>query len=340
MTGEAHSWSRRVAAAIAWGLVLLSVASCSTSDPSADSSGSRSAEPAPSTPAASGTPGASASEGAAPSATPSGRQRPQSAGPAVAISSIAPETGARVGVAMPISVVFSQTVSPSQHRQVEKHLDVTTSVPVSGAWHWFGTRRVDFRAKDYWKPGTRISLNARLGQNTYDRRFTVGADVRTHVYVKGHKTVVTKDGKVIRSMSSNAGSAALPTWTGTMAVVNTSPTVRMDSCSVGIACSPGDPDYYDLELPWDVRITWSGTFLHYSTGDPNPGGGNGSHGCVHLSLADAEWFYHLSKPGDPVTVTGSPRPKADADNGYAGFNLSWRQWVDGSATGGFTTRQI
>ncbi len=240
---------------------------------------------------------------------------------------------------MPISVVFVQPVSASLHKQIEKNLDVTSSTPVTGAWHWFGTRRVDFRPKSYWETGTTVSLDARLGKAAYNRRFTVGADVRTHVYVHRHKAVVTKNGTVVRTMGSDAGSPAWPTWTGTMAVVNKAASVQMDSCSVHIACSPSDPNYYNLSLPWDVRITWSGTFLHYSSADPQPGHANGSHGCVHLSLADAEWFYHLSKSGDPVTVSGSGRPKADADNGYAGFNLSWAQWVAGSAAGGFTTTQ-
>jgi len=240
---------------------------------------------------------------------------------------------------MPISIVFRQPVSASLHKKIEDHLEVTTSAPVTAAWHWFGTRRVDLRPRSFWTPGTTVSLSAHLGPSTYTRHFTIGADVRTHVYVKKHKTVVSKNGTVIRTMRSDAGSPSWPTWTGTMAVVNKSRTVRMDSCSVHIACSPSDPNYYDLELPWDVRITWSGTFLHYSSGDPYPGHGNGSHGCVHLSLTDAEWFFHMSKPGDPVTVTGSPRAKADADNGYAGFNLPWSQWVSGSAIGQFATTQ-
>ena len=55
-----------------------------------------------------------------------------------------------------------------------------------------------------------------------------------------------------------------------MAVVDTERTTRMTSCSVHIACDKKDPNFYDLALPWDVRITNSGTFLHYSTGDPTP----------------------------------------------------------------------
>ena len=82
--------------------------------------------------------------------------------------------------------------------------------------------------------------------------------------------------------------------------------------------------------------------MHYSTGDPNPGSGSarGSHGCVHLSLADAKWFYGQVKQGDPVTITGSPRAKAPADNGYADFNLGWDQWLAGSASGEETTATL
>jgi hypothetical protein len=59
---------------------------------------------------------------------------------------------------------------------------------------------------------------------------------------------------------------------------------------------------------------------------------------VHLSYADAKWYYDLAKQGDPVTVTGSPRGKADGDNGYADYDLSWPQWLAGSATKQLTTR--
>ncbi|MET9742636.1 trypsin-like peptidase domain-containing protein, partial [Streptomyces sp. NPDC006422] len=30
-------------------------------------------------------------------------------------------------------------------------------------------------------------------------------------------------------------------------------------------CDKNDPDYYDLTLPWDVHLTQSGTYVHYST---------------------------------------------------------------------------
>jgi lipoprotein-anchoring transpeptidase ErfK/SrfK len=123
-----------------------------------------------------------------------------------------------------------------------------------------------------------------------------------------------------------------------MAVVNKQRTVRMTSCSVHIACKKSDPNFYDLTLPWDVRITWSGTFLHYSTGDPYPGHSYGSHGCVHLSWNDAQWYYNLMKQGDPVKITGSPRGKSPGDNGYADYNVPWNVWLTDSGMKAFTTR--
>jgi hypothetical protein len=111
----------------------------------------------------------------------------------------------------------------------------------------------------------------------------------------------------------------------------------MTSCSVHITCDKNNPNFYDLVLPWDVRITWSGTFLHYSTGDPYPGHSYGSHGCVHLSFADARWYYELVQQGDPVTITGSPRGKAAGDNGYADYDVPWQAWLAGSGRKAFVT---
>jgi lipoprotein-anchoring transpeptidase ErfK/SrfK len=268
-------------------------------------------------------------------------------GPALLIDGIAPLNGTTVGIAMPISITFSDPIKRSARKNVEQHIKITTSITVTGAWHWFGSQRVDFRPKSYWTPGTKVAMVAalkhvgngygRYGTHGYARSFKIGSDLRTHVYVKDHKTVVTRNGKLLRSMPSDAGSPQFPTWDGTMAVVAKERTTRMTSCSVHIACNKNDPNYYDITLPWDVRITWSGTFVHYSTGDPYPGHSYGSHGCVHLSYSNAEWYYNLVKQGDPVTISGSPRGKPPGDNGYADYSLSWTDWLAGSALKAFTT---
>ncbi|WP_042387141.1 Ig-like domain-containing protein [Streptacidiphilus melanogenes] len=262
------------------------------------------------------------------------------------LNSITPTSGATVGVAMPISVVFTDPVASSARAGIERHLKVTTSRPVTGAWHWFSSQRVDWRPEGYWPVGTKVTLNAaltgvgdgygRTGTRTYTHTFTIGADFETFVSAPGHTMKITRNGKVIRTMPIDAGSKAFPSWDGTMAVIDKQRWVRMTSCSVGITCDPHNPNYYDITLPWDVHLTFSGTYVHYSSGDPNPGHGQGSHGCVHLSYANSEWFYDNVKQGDPVTITGSPRGKAAGDNGYADYDLSWSQWLAGSATGAHT----
>ncbi|MFF6995390.1 Ig-like domain-containing protein [Streptomyces sp. NPDC008313] len=273
-------------------------------------------------------------------------------GPPMLLDTITPQSGTTVGVAMPISVVFTNPVAAKARATVEKHLKVGTSQPVTGAWHWMGDRRADWRPKTYWPSGTKVKINAdmkdvgnghgRYGVHGYTHTFTIGDDVRADVSVTGHTMKVTRNGKTTRTLSINAGSAQYPTWNGTMAVIDKQEKVHMTSCSVGISCDKGSPNYYDLTLPWDVHLTQSGTYVHYSTGDPNPGSGSarGSHGCVHLSMSDAKWFYGQVKQGDPVTITGSPRAKAAADNGYAAFNLSWDQWLAGSASGERTTGRL
>lgn len=286
-----------------------------------------------------------ASPSRTPGSTPSKKVYPT--GPPMLLDSIAPLSDTTVGVAMPLSIVFTDPVKTSARKGIEKHIQLKTSVPVSGAWHWFGSQRVDFRPRTYWRPGTHISMVAnfdhvpdgygRYGTHSYFRHYTIGSDIRTHVYVGQHKTVVTHNGMVLRTMPSDAGSPQFPSWDGTMAVVDKSPKVRMTSCSVNITCDKHNPNYYNLVLPWDVRITMSGTFLHYSTGDPYPGHSYGSHGCVHLSWNNAKWYYALSKQGDPVTVTGSPRGRAAGDNGYADYDVPWNQWLAGSGMKEFTT---
>ncbi|MCF3962229.1 L,D-transpeptidase [Streptomyces fuscigenes] len=268
------------------------------------------------------------------------------AAPPMLLDTITPR-GGTVGVAQPISVVFSDSVAQSARADVEKHLKVTTSKSVTGAWHWFSDKRVDFRPENYWPSGTKVKIdadmtgvkngNGRVGVHAYTHDFTIGDDVEAKVSVPGHTMTITKNGTTVRTLPIDAGSPQWPSWDGTMAVIDKAKEVHMTSCSVGISCTKGAKDYYDETLPWDVHLTNSGTYIHYSDGDPYPGHSYGSHGCVHLSMADAKWFFNYVKPGDPVTITGSPRGKAPGDNGYADYNVSWSDWLKDSGAGATAT---
>ena len=330
------------------GAVLASASACHSGS-TTTSGASQQTSPVAGTSAGTGSAGSGTTPSSSPTPSPSPTPSYPS-GPPMLLNSITPATSTTVGVAMPISIVFSKDVAKSARKTIEQHLEVTTSTPVTGAWHWFSSTRVDWRPQNYWKPGTKVQVvadldhvgdgNGRYGTHSYTHDFTIGSDTETTVSVPGHSMKVYRDGKLVKTLPIDAGSPSFPSWDGTMAITDKAKEVRMTSCSVGIACDKSDPNYYDLTLPWDVHLTFSGTYIHYSTGDPYPGHSVGSHGCVHLSLSNAEWYYNYVKQGDPVTITGSPRGKAAGDNGYAAFNLSWSQWLANSAAGATTTAAL
>jgi hypothetical protein len=82
-----------------------------------------------------------------------------------------------------------------------------------------------------------------------------------------------------------------------------------------------------------VRFTYSGDYYHSAPWSVvNQGVSNVSHGCVNLAPADAETYYNMAIPGDPITITGSPKA-GNWDNGWTEWFLSWHQYLQGSATG-------
>jgi len=88
---------------------------------------------------------------------------------------------------------------------------------------------------------------------------------------------------------------------------------------------------YRTEIEFAQRLTWSGQYIHsapWSTGAQ--GHRNVSHGCVNVSPSNARWLFSRTLIGDPVTVKGT-RNKLDYGNGWTAWNLSWADFVKGSA---------
>jgi len=130
---------------------------------------------------------------------------------------------------------------------------------------------------------------------------------------------VYRDGKLFANWPISSGRPGDETPNGTYLTIEKANPVDM----VG----PG----YNIEVPWSVRFTWSGDYLHdayWSVGQQ--GFTNVSHGCVNMSPADAETYYKMAVPGDPVKITGSPRAGV-RDNGWTMWFLPWNQWARGSA---------
>jgi lipoprotein-anchoring transpeptidase ErfK/SrfK len=151
-----------------------------------------------------------------------------------------------------------------------------------------------------------------------------------------HTFTPTVSGKAIGVWPTSLGRPEFATRNGTYVVLSKDPSLRMTSCSAQITCDKTNPNYYDLTVNWDVRLTWSGTFVHSAPWSvDNQGFANVSHGCVNLSQAHGQAFFELSRYGDVVVVKNSSRPATDlvqsGDPGMADWNMSWSAYVAASA---------
>jgi lipoprotein-anchoring transpeptidase ErfK/SrfK len=233
------------------------------------------------------------------------------------------------GVGMPIILTFSQPVT--DRAAVERAIELQTSRPVTGAWYWDGSQTLDFRPRDYWPAHTTVTFTGHFagvragtglyGYHTLTQTFSIGDSVIAVASTKTHKTQIYVNGKLKYDWPISSGKPGDATPDGSYLTIEKGNPVRMTG--------PG----YSLLVPWSVRFTFSGDYYHdayWSVGEQ--GFENVSHGCVNLSPANAETYYKLAVPGDPITISDSPR-SGKWDNGWTEWFLSWPQLLKGSATG-------
>lgn len=252
-------------------------------------------------------------------------------------TSISPLSGQTVGVGMPIIVRFNAKVA--DRAAVERALAVTSAKPVEGAWSWVSSTEVHYRPKAYWPAYDDITLDVGLngvnagrgvfGMKSRTVKFRTGASMVSIVDVNRYTLTVYRNGTKTRVIPVTAGKADFLTRGGTKVILEKYPMKIMDASTIGI--SKGDPEYYRLEVPYAMRVTWSGEFVHgapWSTG--SQGRANVSHGCVGMSMSNAVWLFNRSRIGDVVRVVGSSR-RLEPGNGYTDWNVSWPDWLAGSA---------
>ena len=227
--------------------------------------------------------------------------------------------GGTVGVGMPVIVQFGSAVeTKAQRAAVEKRVKVTTDPVQRGAWGWLDNRQLMWRPKDYWLPGTKVDVSTPLhGLQTGASKwiagddgtsFKVGSSMVSTVNMKTHMMTVRRGGEVIRTIPVSTGKPGPLTETrsGTKVIIERQSNVNMDSATVGIP--KGSPGYYFTATKWNLRVTWTGEFLHSAPWSINAQGtANVSHGCTNMRPSDAQWMFNNSKMGDIVKFTGSSR---------------------------------
>jgi lipoprotein-anchoring transpeptidase ErfK/SrfK len=234
-------------------------------------------------------------------------------------------SGGTVGVGMPVIIRFDSAVTSRTRRaEVEKRVRVIAVPDQQGAWGWLDDRQLMWRPRSYWLPGTKVTVSANLhGVRTgVDKwvggdggaSFTVGPSMVSSVDMRTHKMTVRRDGTVIRTFPVSTGKPGPLTETrsGVKIIIERSAEVVMDSATIGIA--KGEPDYYKMAVKWNLRLTWTGEYIHSAPWSVGVQGfQNVSHGCTNMAPADAEWLFDNSRMGDVVRFTGSSRAFAPTE---------------------------
>ncbi|PKV88000.1 Ig-like domain-containing protein [Streptomyces sp. TLI_146] len=254
-----------------------------------------------------------------------------------------PENRSTVGVGMIVSFNFNQPIE--NRAAVERAIRVTSKPPVEVVGHWFGKERLDFRPRQYWKPGTKVTVDMRMRDvpgapgvyGIQEKRigFTIGRDQESLVDADAHTMEVRRGGELVSTVPISAGSPKNTTYNGKMVVTEMFDVTRMNSRTVGFGGEYDIPD-----VPHAIRLTASGTFLHgnYWASSGTFGSSNTSHGCVGLRDVKggspdtpAGWFFDRTLVGDVVEVINSRDKTVAPDNGLGGWNLDWAKWRAGSA---------
>lgn len=249
------------------------------------------------------------------------------------------------GVGIVVAARFDQPVADRD--EAEKYMSVTTSPAVEGNWFWLSDSTAHWRPREYYEPGTRVSVELDMegrdlgggqwGGESVGADFTIGerrvaiADDATKMVSVYHgrelvKTMPTSMGK---GGWANYGGVTMHFWTqpGTYTVLDKSSSVLMDSSTYGLPLSAG----YRVTVDNGVRLTNDGIYFHALESSMwAQGNTNTSHGCLNLSPADAQWYFDQAVTGDVVEVRGTGGPELEVwQNGD--WSVPWEVWRTGAA---------
>jgi len=279
-------------------------------------------------PAASGAPGASSAPQAPPSTAPS-----TPAGKPVHVRLLEGD-GSTWGVGMPIIAYIGGRITDGKAFAAATTVTVD-GAPAQGAWYFQRSAiysgypiEAHYRTRTYWPAHAKIHVDLAVkGQpagkgmvfdNSLTLDMSTGAAVISRIDGKKERMTVTSDGKQVFSYPVSLGKASTPTFSGVKVVMEKDKVQRM----VG----PG----YDEKVPWSVRVTNSGEFIHSASWNGgNIGQRSTSHGCTNLTVKDAQQFFGFAHIGDVAVYTSTGGPTMPSWDGYGDWNLSWPTWQAG-----------
>lgn len=248
--------------------------------------------------------------------------------------------GTQVGAGMPVIIKFNNDVVDADMRKaIQEAMTITTSPAQNGAWGWIDNGQLMWRPEQYWQANSTVTVSGKIaGLPTSSHRFinddvsggfTIG-DVRIlGVNIPGHTMTVTKNGTLIKTLPITTGKDGFATRSGIKVIIERDSSLIMDSTTVGIPA--GSPDSYKLDVKWAMRVTYTGEFIHAAPwSESEQGLANVSHGCVGLSMDNAQWLFNLCRAGDIVNNTGSNRAFKPSE-GIGCWVYDWEGWQKLSA---------
>ncbi|MGS2616564.1 Ig-like domain-containing protein [Micromonospora sp. LZ34] len=244
--------------------------------------------------------------------------------------------GQVVGVGMPLIVKFSRAVPEDYRDDVQRRMTVTSTPAQEGIWHWVSPTEIRYRPKEFWKADSTVSYRVQagglpMGDGWYGRAdltvdVKIGPSLIMTVDNKTKRMTVRKNGAVVKTIPISLGKKSTPSSSGTMVVIEKLRKTVFDTFE-----ELGPEEGYRTKIDYAQRLTWGGEFIHAAPwSEGQQGRVNVSHGCVNVSMANGAWLFANTRIGDPITVKGTER-KLQNGNGWTDWNMSWDEYVKGSA---------
>ena len=245
---------------------------------------------------------------------------------------LGPLDGSEVGVAQAVTIRFDNAIEDT--KAMEERISVETSNDTEGAFFWLDPYEVRWRPKDYWEPGTEVTVKTDLyghklaegvyGADDSEINFTIGNKVETVVDNYDKMLRVYENDELVREFPISLGTdGQFDTPNGTYVVGDEHTHLTMDSRTFGLGLDAGG---YVTDVDYATQLSYSGIYVHsapwalWAMGSQNQ-----SHGCINASYEDAQWFQEVVKRGDPVVVKNTAGATLTPYDGLGYWNLEWDQ---------------
>ena len=202
---------------------------------------------------------------------------------------LGPLDGATVGVAQAVTIRFDTAIEDT--KAVEDLIDVETSNGTDGAFFWLDPYEVRWRPKEYWEPGTEVSVKANIyghemGKGLYgaqdsETHFTIGDKVEAVVDNNDKMLRVYANDELVKEFPVSLGTDNVhDTPNGTYVVGDEHEKLTMDSRTYGLALDAGG---YVTPVDYATQLSYSGIYVHSAPWAIGAlGSYNQSHGCICL----------------------------------------------------------